>query len=69
MRVRFHTARADVSKESVLYGDPYVQLPVADGTNKCIYQRRSMHCIGHGQTRDHWEESLEAPYRRLQYLL
>ena len=68
MRVRFHTARADVAKVTVLYGDPYWQLPDADGTNKLIYQRRSMHLIGHGQTRDHWEVTLEAPYRRLQYL-
>ena len=27
MRVRFHTARADVAKVTVLYGDPYWQLP------------------------------------------
>ncbi len=49
MRVRFHTARADVAKVTVLYGDPYWQLPDADGTNKLIYQRRSMHLIGHGK--------------------
>ena len=45
---------------TVLYGDPYWQLPDADGTNKLIYQRRSMHLMGHGQTRDHWEVTLEA---------
>ncbi|ARY91066.1 glycoside hydrolase family 13 protein [Lacticaseibacillus styriensis] len=68
LHLRFHTAREDVAKVTVLYGDPYWRIPDAHGDDQLVYQRETMTLLGTGQVLDHWGVTLEAPYRRLQYL-
>ena len=68
LHLRFHTARQDVAKVTVLYGDPYWRIPDAHGADQLVYQRETMTLLGTGQVLDHWVVTLEAPYRRLQYL-
>ena len=68
LHLRFHTARQDVAKVTVLYGDPYWRIPDASGADQLVYQCQAMTLLGTGQVRDHWGVTLEAPYRRLQYL-
>ncbi|QVI35483.1 alpha-glycosidase [Lacticaseibacillus chiayiensis] len=68
LHLRFHTARQDVAKVTVLYGDPYWRIPDASGADQLVYQRQAMTLLGTGQVLDHWGVTLEAPYRRLQYL-
>ncbi|WP_424320762.1 glycoside hydrolase family 13 protein [Lacticaseibacillus chiayiensis] len=68
LHLRFHTARQDVAKVTVLYGDPYWRIPDASGADQLVYQCQAMTLLGTGQVLDHWGVTLEAPYRRLQYL-
>ncbi|KRN22006.1 glycoside hydrolase family 13 protein [Lacticaseibacillus camelliae] len=68
LTLHFHTAKDDVAKVSLIYGDPY--LTVLDpATKKTVwrYQTLAMRKIGTGQTEDYWSVDLRMPYSRLQY--
>ena len=68
LRLRLHTAKADVQAVTVLYGDPYVTAPnPTTGEPEFAYQEAAMIKTGTGQTSDYWTISLTAPYHRLQY--
>ena len=67
LRLRLHTAKADVQAVIVLYGDPYVTAPnPTTGEPEFAYQEAAMIKTGTGQTSDYWTISLTAPYHRLQ---
>lgn len=68
LRIRFHSAKGDLQKVTILYGDPYWTLPNADGDVVFQYDTADMVKTGVGETADHWTVTLTAPYRREQYL-
>lgn len=67
LRLRFHTAKDDVQAVTVLYGDPYWNVPDDAGQRTFKYNTTPLIKIGTGETKDHWSVTLTAPFRRLQY--
>ncbi|KRL62160.1 glycoside hydrolase family 13 protein [Lactobacillus psittaci] len=59
LRLRFHTAKADVKKVIVHYLDSYYDLKTA--------QKQEMTKIGSGQVADYYMTTLELPLHRCQY--
>lgn len=60
LRVRFHTAKNDVDKVIVYYGDTYFSLNT--------YDKAELSKIGVGEVDDHWGITLRVPYHRVQYV-
>lgn len=68
LRLRFHSASGDIASVTVLYGDPYWNLPSADGRYVFQYEQQAMTKLGTGEALDHWACTLTAPFARMQYL-
>ena len=67
-QIRLRTAKADVSKVSLYYGDPYGNKVNEKDESQWEYQEVAMTKLGTSELYDYWQAEVSLPLKRLQYL-